>query len=320
MLQGFGLPLQQMMVNAGAHTINTIIAGQGTPLVMLHGFAAGIGLWTHNIKEFAQHHTVYAIDLPGFGRSSRTPFTGTTAQEAEDYFVEALESWRKEMGLEKFVLLGHSFGGYISGCYSLRYPQHVDHLILADSWGLSQMPEKGGLSDIPSWKRAARKVFLLMTPISALQYAGPCGPKLIEAFRRDLANKFSNFYESVSVVSDYLYHMNVQHPSGATAFACLHISLRWSKTPLCQRIHALDSNIPVTLVFGSDTWIDREAGSRLGHNYGRNIPCHVISNSGHHIYADNPVEFNQVILGASKSVQQVHLGPEQSCILQEAHL
>lgn len=71
------------------------------------GFASGLGLWVHNIKELAEHHKVYAIDLPGFGRSSRKPFQGKTHEEAEEFFVEALEAWRKSIGLEeKFILIG----------------------------------------------------------------------------------------------------------------------------------------------------------------------------------------------------------------------
>jgi pimeloyl-ACP methyl ester carboxylesterase len=50
---------------------------------------------------------VYAIDLPGFGRSSRTPFKGKSPQEAEEFFLSAIEKWRKEMQLnESFTLLG----------------------------------------------------------------------------------------------------------------------------------------------------------------------------------------------------------------------
>ncbi len=86
-----------------------------------------------NLDELSKHHTVYAIDLPGFGRSSRVAFTGKTPVEAEKYFVDAIEEWRKSMQIEsKFCLLGHSFGGYLAASYSLTHSDKISHLILAD--------------------------------------------------------------------------------------------------------------------------------------------------------------------------------------------
>lgn len=45
-----------------------------------------------------------------------------TKDQAADYFVEAVEEWRKSSGLESFILTGHSFGGYISTLYYEKYP------------------------------------------------------------------------------------------------------------------------------------------------------------------------------------------------------
>ena len=86
--------------------LNTIRLGGGPPLVMIHGFGAAIGFWACNLDAFARHHTVYAFDLLGFGRSSRPRVTAHTAEEAEDVLVESIEAWRKSVGLDSFTLLG----------------------------------------------------------------------------------------------------------------------------------------------------------------------------------------------------------------------
>jgi pimeloyl-ACP methyl ester carboxylesterase len=52
---------------------------------------------------------------------------------AEHQFVDSIEEWRKEMKLEKFILLGHSFGGFLSTAYALKYPQNIHALILEDA-------------------------------------------------------------------------------------------------------------------------------------------------------------------------------------------
>lgn len=92
-----------------------------TPLVLLHGFGGGVGMWALNFEELCENRTVHAFDLLGFGRSSR-PHFDTDAREAENQFVESIEEWRKEMGLEKMILLGHNLGGFLAAAYSLKYP------------------------------------------------------------------------------------------------------------------------------------------------------------------------------------------------------
>ena len=51
---------------------------------------------------------VYAIDLLGFGRSSRPDFP-VSVEGVEEQYVSSLETWRKEVGLDKFILLGNFF-------------------------------------------------------------------------------------------------------------------------------------------------------------------------------------------------------------------
>jgi pimeloyl-ACP methyl ester carboxylesterase len=78
-----------------------------SPLVLLHGFGAGIGFWLLNMDALAEKHEhVYAIDLLGCGRSSRPTFRARTPADAEQFFVDALEQWRIRMDIEKMILLG----------------------------------------------------------------------------------------------------------------------------------------------------------------------------------------------------------------------
>lgn len=111
--------------------------GRGPPLVLVHGFGGGLGIWLGNLDELAKNHTVYAIDVLGFGRSSRPAFDKAKenpADAAEDFFINSLHEWTNVMKLDKFDLLGHSMGGYISSVYALKHPQKLSNLILAGVW------------------------------------------------------------------------------------------------------------------------------------------------------------------------------------------
>ena len=95
---------------------------QRTPLVMVHGFGCGLAAFYKNYDSLHSKRHLYAFDILGFGRSSRTAFS-RDPEEIENQFVESIEKWRKAIGLEKFILLGHSLGAFISTSYAMKYPE-----------------------------------------------------------------------------------------------------------------------------------------------------------------------------------------------------
>ena len=109
--------------------VNKTAPRHHTPIVLLHGFATGLAMWLPNIETLCESRPLHAIDMLGFGRSSRPKFSADHIV-AESQFVEALEDWRKAMHLPHIILLAHCFGAYIATAYALKYPSHVVALIL----------------------------------------------------------------------------------------------------------------------------------------------------------------------------------------------
>ncbi|MCJ1299429.1 hypothetical protein MMC08_002221 [Hypocenomyce scalaris] len=117
-------------------------------LVMLHGYGAGLGFFYKNFEGLSRVKgwKVYALDLLGMGRSSRPPFRlhakdrQGSITEAENWFIDALEEWRVQRKIDRFTLLGHSLGGYMAVAYALKYPGHLNKLILASPVGIPEDP------------------------------------------------------------------------------------------------------------------------------------------------------------------------------------
>uniref|UniRef100_A0A1B0GMC7 AB hydrolase-1 domain-containing protein n=1 Tax=Phlebotomus papatasi TaxID=29031 RepID=A0A1B0GMC7_PHLPP len=162
-----------------------------TPLVLLHGLGSGVGLWILNLDSFAEHRPVYAIDILGFGRSSRPKFS-TDAQKAEQQLVASIEEWRREMKLNEMILLGHSMGGFLAASYAISHPDRVKHLILADPWGFSEKPaDIASKYNIPMWVRVLAFALQPLNPLWAVRAAGPFGQWVVSKARPDIIRKYT---------------------------------------------------------------------------------------------------------------------------------
>jgi cardiolipin-specific phospholipase len=71
---------------------------------------------------------------------SSSSYVCSIAPQVEHIFVDSLEKWRKNMGMERMVLIGHSLGGYLSACYAMKYPERVEKLVLVSPVGLPEKP------------------------------------------------------------------------------------------------------------------------------------------------------------------------------------
>jgi len=137
MLHDVHVPLHTELVTTQRGKVNYIRTPLGKPpLVLVHGWGGALGHWRQNLDGLSEHYTVYALDVLGWGLSSRPHFDGDSI-EAMAFWVEALEAWAQAIHLNNFTLLGHSLGGYISGRYALKYPHRVRHLILACAAGVT---------------------------------------------------------------------------------------------------------------------------------------------------------------------------------------
>lgn len=108
--------------------LHYIERGEGTPVVLLHGniVTAEDYVWSGVFHRLAANHRVIAIDRPGFGYSDRPYGPMWTAREQADLLREAFA----ELGIDRAVVVGHSWGTLVALELALSHPDAVSGLVL----------------------------------------------------------------------------------------------------------------------------------------------------------------------------------------------
>lgn len=99
--------------------------GSGETIVFIHGLGSYIPAYDKIIPELSKNYRCIAIDLPGYGKSSKEPHSGMMT-----FYADVIHEFAKEMELGQFSMAGHSMGGQISMVYSIKWPEEIKNLIL----------------------------------------------------------------------------------------------------------------------------------------------------------------------------------------------
>jgi pimeloyl-ACP methyl ester carboxylesterase len=100
------------------------------PILFLHGFMGDGNCWRSLVSQLHPHHCI-CLDQFGFGESSKPMIRYDIAK-----LVEFVHQFTIAIGLESFVIVGHSLGGWVGTAYALAYPESVKGLILAAPAGI----------------------------------------------------------------------------------------------------------------------------------------------------------------------------------------
>jgi pimeloyl-ACP methyl ester carboxylesterase len=96
-----------------------------TPIILLHGFGASIGHWRHNLEVLGDRHTVYALDLLGWGASQKAPVNYSVSLWVEQVY----EFWKTFVG-QPVLLVGNSLGSLVCIAAADTHPDMVKGVIM----------------------------------------------------------------------------------------------------------------------------------------------------------------------------------------------
>jgi pimeloyl-ACP methyl ester carboxylesterase len=229
--------------------------GEGRVVVLLHGFLENSTMWKEVIADLSSRYRVISIDLLGHGKSDSIGYIHTMEDQA--LMVKALLD---SLNLRKYVLIGHSMGGYISLSFAQNFEKNLKGLCLMNSTPLADTPEKKINRDraIEAVKQN-HKTFIRMAVPNLF------APYNLTKFRTEVSN----------VIEEAL----TMQPQGIIA-SLEGMKLRKDKTEI---IHQL--TIPTQLIIGeNDGAIDLHATLESFENTSTDI---IIFPDGHMSYIEN---------------------------------
>lgn len=246
-------------------TINSISleytdTGSGDAVVMLHGWGASKELYQNVINTVAEKYRVIALDFPGFGKSAEPPAAWDISQ-----FADLCAEFISALGLDRIILLGHSFGGRVSIKLAARddLPFKIERLILVDSAGI--LPKRGLDYKLRVGSYKAAKKLMNTAPMRTLF------PHAIEKMQK---NRGSADYAAASPVMR----------------GCLVKAVNEDLEPLLPKIEQ-----DTLLIWGS---LDDATPLDDGKKMGKLIPnagLAVIDGAGHFSWLDAPAVFDLII-------------------------
>ena len=251
-------------VEVEGRTLRYLRRGEGgDPGILIHGFGGDLNNWLFNHEALAGNRTVYALDLPGHGGSSKQVGEGTLGE-----FTKTLRGFMDAIGAEKAHLAGHSLGGAVALDFALAHPERALSLALIASAGLG--PEIDG-DYIEGFITAGRRRDIKPHLEKLFANSGLVGRQLIDDILK--YKRLDGVESALRTIADQVF------PGGSQAEV------------LGDRLGEL--SIPIQVIWGSE---DRILPASHAEGLPANAKAQIISGSGHMVQMEAADEVNRAIV------------------------
>lgn len=256
-----------------------------TPLILLHGFGGSIGHWRNNLEVLSQHHTVYALDMLGWGASEKAPVNYSI-----HLWVEQVYDFWKAFIRQPVVLVGNSLGSLISLALAAAHPDMVEGVVMMS------LPD-------PSLEREAIPA-MLRPMVAAIKnlVASPLLLKPLFHFVRqpNIVRRWAGIaYANPQAITDELvdiFALPAQDRGSARAFTALFKATIGENFSPSVKSLLPNLQIPMLLIWGQkDRFIPPVLANQFA-QYNDKLQLLSLEDVGHCPHDERPEQVNQVIL------------------------
>jgi pimeloyl-ACP methyl ester carboxylesterase len=113
-------------ITVGEDLVHYEVLGRGRPVILVHGWLGSWRYWIPIMRQLQLRYRVYAVDLFGFGDSSKNPGKYPVRQQ-----VVLLDEFMSQLGVPKAAVLAHGFGAQVVAEFARQYPERVARVLMA---------------------------------------------------------------------------------------------------------------------------------------------------------------------------------------------
>lgn len=128
MFEGF----ERKVVSVDGLDISCVIGGEGTPVLLLHGFPQSMAMWARVAPQLAKQFTVVCADLRGYGDSAKPKCLPDRSNYSFRVMARDQLGLMRKLGFERFHMVGHDRGGRTGHRMALDHPEAVMSLCVID--------------------------------------------------------------------------------------------------------------------------------------------------------------------------------------------
>jgi pimeloyl-ACP methyl ester carboxylesterase len=274
-----GRELPHRLVDASGVSTYVVDAGEGPPVLLLHGYGDTADGWRRVIPGLLARHRVIAIDVPPFGRSGdpRTP-------RLIDFYGPFLPELLDRLEVDRATVIGHSLGGAIALHLSLERPERVERLGLVAPAGLGKSP--------PWWWYALTGYGRVWK--TALSVPSPLTPLLIrQGLTRFLDWRLFHDPRQMRETIDHLVSMHSTPRDFDRLLAAGRCCIDSYTGTLLEDSAAID--VPKWMVWGRHDGLVPSAHAAAFRSLHPDASVHVFDDCGHYPHIELPSRFNRLL-------------------------